>query len=152
MIMQGGCQCGAVRFEADVNDFEAYLCHCRMCQRAVGNVSVALVNLPQAQVKWMMQPARYASSPIAERLFCSHCGTSLGFAFLDSSHCDLPVAAFDNPAPFVPHHNFGIESCLPQWQHTSELPGQRTDEWPSTVNRWQAAGMEPPHWDPSAGS
>ena len=36
--MSGGCACGRVRFAAEVTDIDAYLCHCRMCQRASGNV------------------------------------------------------------------------------------------------------------------
>ena len=31
--MTGGCQCGRVRYVAEVEHEEAYLCHCRMCQR-----------------------------------------------------------------------------------------------------------------------
>ena len=50
--MSGGCACGRVRFEAEVESFDAYLCHCRMCQRASGNVSLAMFNLPQASVRW----------------------------------------------------------------------------------------------------
>ncbi len=40
--MTGGCACGRIRFEAEIDSDEAYLCHCRMCQRASGNVSLAM--------------------------------------------------------------------------------------------------------------
>ncbi len=36
--MTGGCQCGRVRYAAEVDSDDAYLCHCRMCQRATGGV------------------------------------------------------------------------------------------------------------------
>ena len=36
--------CRRVRFEADVANDEAYLCHCRMCQQATGSVSIAFVS------------------------------------------------------------------------------------------------------------
>ena len=45
MTMPGGCACGRIRFTADVSGADAYLCHCRMCQRASGNVSLALVGV-----------------------------------------------------------------------------------------------------------
>ena len=46
----GGCQCGAVRYAARLAGDEAYWCHCRMCQRAVGNVTAALVNPLRSKV------------------------------------------------------------------------------------------------------
>ena len=48
--MQGGCACGKVRFEAEVDNDEAYLCHCRMCQRATGSISIAFKNMPKKDV------------------------------------------------------------------------------------------------------
>ena len=35
--MEGGCACGRIRFTARIENDEAYLCHCRMCQRATGS-------------------------------------------------------------------------------------------------------------------
>jgi hypothetical protein len=37
--MTGGCACGRIRFTTTVEPDEAYLCHCRMCQRATSSVS-----------------------------------------------------------------------------------------------------------------
>ena len=56
------------------------LCHCRMCQRATGGVSIAFKNLAKAEIAWEHEPDWYASSPIAKRPFCRECGTPLGFA------------------------------------------------------------------------
>src|SRR6476469_5325318 len=50
--MTGGCACGRVRFTATIHDDDAYLCHCRMCQRATGSVSIAFKNVKQADVDW----------------------------------------------------------------------------------------------------
>ena len=68
--MTGGCACGRVRFTATIRDDEAYLCHCRMCQRATGSVSIAFKNVKQADVSWDSGPDWYDSSPIARRPFC----------------------------------------------------------------------------------
>ncbi len=35
--LSGGCQCGAVRFACE-SVSGASICHCRMCQKAMGNV------------------------------------------------------------------------------------------------------------------
>jgi hypothetical protein len=81
--MTGGCQCGRVRYTADVEPDQAYLCHCNMCKRATGGVSIAYVNPPKDKVVWHSEPDWYRSSPIAHRPFCSRCGTPLGFDFLE---------------------------------------------------------------------
>ena len=64
-VVEGGCACGRVRFKARIDNAEAYLCHCRMCQRATGSISIAFKNLPQANVEWASGPDWYDSSPIA---------------------------------------------------------------------------------------
>ena len=137
--MTGGCACGKVRFVAVVESDDAYLCHCRMCQRASGNVSLAMMGIRQDRVRWHGEPNWYDSSPIARRPFCASCGTSLGFAFKDSGKMDLTVAAFDDPAHFQPRHHFGAESIHEAWIDTSGLKRIRTEENPNVVKRWVAA-------------
>lgn len=143
--MTGGCQCGRVRYTAQVADDEAYLCHCRMCQRATGGVSIAFKNLQKADIAWQSEPDWYASSPIARRPFCSECGTPLGFAFNESERMDLTVGSFDEPARFVPTGHSGAESLHEAWLDTSDLPRHRSDEeGSSVVARWREAGLEVP--------
>ena len=137
--MTGGCQCGAVRFEAEVASDYAYLCHCRMCQRAAGNVSIACINLSKGSVMWLSEPDWYASSPIARRPFCAKCGTPLGFAYHEDDMMDLHVAAFDDPARFVPKLHFGVESRLEHWRDTKDLPDYRITDNPKTVELWMNA-------------
>ena len=47
--MEGGCQCGRVRYAVELAGDDAYLCHCRMCQKATGGVAAAFVNVPDAR-------------------------------------------------------------------------------------------------------
>ena len=138
--MTGGCQCGRIRYEVGVDNDEAYLCHCRMCQRATGGVSIAFKGVKKAAVRWLSQePDWYESSPIAQRPFCSMCGTPLGFAFPDSENMDLTVGSFDAPGRFKPIHHFGAESIHEAWIDTSGLKRMRTDEHKLLVDKWIAA-------------
>ena len=134
--MTGGCMCGRVRYTANVEDDEAYLCHCRMCQRSTGNVSLAMKNVKKADVRWEGQPDYYESSPIARRGFCSVCGTSLTFDYPDSEKMDLIVGTFDDPSRMVPKHHFGAESMHRAWLNTEGLPEIRTEEHQGLVDRW----------------
>lgn len=137
--MAGGCACGRVRFEADIADDDAYLCHCRMCQRATGSISIAFKNLLQANVRWLSAPDWYASSPIAVRPFCMECGASLGFKYHDSENMDLTVAAFDDPSRFRPTMHFGVEAMHRAWINTEGLPEYRVADNPKAVERWEKA-------------
>lgn len=142
--MTGGCSCGKVRFTARIADDEAYLCHCRMCQRATGSVSIAFKNLPKKDVVWETEPDWYLSSPIARRPYCAACGTSLGFEFPDSEKMDLTVAAFDDPSRFRPVHHFAVETMHRQWLNTEGLREYRLDENQGLVDRWlKAVGRLP---------
>ena len=138
--MKGGCACGKVRFTATIHDDEAYLCHCRMCQRATGSVSIAFKSVKQAEVEWDGEPDWYDSSPIAERSFCAKCGTSLGFRFKEGSDkMDLSVAAFEHPSRFKPQHHFGAESIQRNWLNTEGLPEHKTSDYDVLVEKWVAA-------------
>ena len=78
----GGCLCGDVRFSATLPSKWVAHCHCTLCRRAHGAAFVTWVGMdanrctiddPQQRLHW------YASSPGAERGFCSHCGSMLFF-------------------------------------------------------------------------
>jgi len=141
----GGCQCGRVRYTAEVDPTEAYLCHCRMCQRATGGAAACFVSVARDEVAWEGEPDWYASSPIATRPFCSNCGTPLGFRYnRGSDRMDLTVGSFDDPSDFVPQSHFGAESLHEAWLDTSALPRKRSDEHETLIAKWGAAGLELP--------
>lgn len=139
--MTGGCQCGRVRYRAVVEDVgTAYLCHCRMCQRATGGVFAALLQLPRAAVTWTATPPdRFASSPIAHRGFCAACGTPLTYEGEGSDQMDLTVGSFDEPGRLRPFGHFGVESRHEAWRDVRHLPDKRTDELANITAKWMDA-------------
>ncbi len=142
--VNGGCACGRVRYSARIDNDEAYLCHCRMCQRATGSISIAFKNVPKADLAWESEPDWYLSSPIARRPFCGECGTSLGFEHPDSDMLDITIASLDDPSRFRPKHHFGAERMHRAWIDTSGLPEYRSDEYQPLVKRWiEAVGKVP---------
>jgi hypothetical protein len=143
--MTGGCQCGRVRYTVEADPAEAYLCHCRMCQKATGGVAAAFVGVQRADLRWEGEPDWYESSPIARRPFCSNCGSPLGFAFREGSDkMDLTFGSFDDPSRFVPKHHFGVEGLHEAWIDTSALPRHRADDYDVLVAKWKDAGVEMP--------
>lgn len=80
-VYQGGCLCGAIRFEAEGPAEKPHTCSCKMCQRHSGALTTAWVEFPKERVRWTGkggQPALYRSSEITWRAFCFKCGSTLG--------------------------------------------------------------------------
>jgi hypothetical protein len=112
-VMSGGCQCGAVRY-ALYELPESTVCHCRMCQKAVGGPFAALSKVPLGQFAWTRgMPGKFQSSSAAERHFCTGCGTPLTFHYLDGDAIEVTTGSLDLPAQVPVTRNFGVEARLP---------------------------------------
>ena len=135
----GGCLCGRVRYEATPDHRDGYYCHCRMCQLAFGNTRAAYLNLRKDQVRWLQQPAYFASSKIARRGFCPDCGTPLSFEFHASDSMDLAIGTLDDPSAFRPTEHWSIESRIARWHTDDGLPGHRLDANERINQRWREA-------------
>jgi len=143
ITVSGGCACGAVRYAARI-DPAGYWCHCRMCQRASGNVAIAFVNARKADVTWTAgAPVQWQSSGIARRGHCGSCGTPLTFDYPDSNKMDLTVGSLDDPAQVALTSHFGTESQVAGWIPEDHLPAQRSDDYAPLQARWAAAGGTP---------
>lgn len=142
--LSGGCQCGRVRYRIAGDEAAAYLCHCRMCQKATGGFAAALVQVPDGALVWESEPDWYASSPIARRPFCSACGSPLGFSYSDGTGQDVTLGSLDDPSQFHPEGHYGSESLHAAWIDLADLPQMRSDQSESVAARWRACGLEVP--------
>lgn len=126
MEVSGGCQCGAVRYRATQVIDSTHICHCRMCQKTVGNLFAALVAVPNDSLQWSRGAASvFRSSNEADRGFCARCGTPLFYRGTGSACTNLTIGSLDQPARHKPRHQEGIESRLPWFSELSELQDQR---------------------------
>lgn len=140
LVLAGGCQCGAVRYTVKAASNEAYFCHCRMCQRAFGNIFATLFNVARADVTWeTREPDYFASSKIARRGFCKECGTPLTFAYNDSKRMDLAVGSLDDPGVMKPVMHVGADARVASFAHTEGLPEKRVEEFEHIVAKWKSA-------------
>lgn len=152
-LTTGGCQCGAVRY-ALTEPPVSTVCHCRMCQKAVGGLFAALSKVKLSHFAWTRgEPASFRSSSAAERNFCAACGTPLTFRFLDGDAIEVTTGSLDTPVLAPPTKNFGTEARLP-WID-SLLPGRLPDT-PTTENgsatRVIVSRQHPDHDTPSGWS
>jgi len=129
-VLTGGCQCGAVRYALYAAP-KADICHCRMCQKAVGNLFLAAAGVALDDFAWTRgAPATYQSSSVAARDFCRTCGTPLTFRYLEKDEINVTIGSLDDPAAARPTAQFGIESRVPWWHDLLDLPGSTTEQDP----------------------
>ncbi len=111
-VLSGGCQCGAVRYALRAMPEKAGICHCRMCQKAVGGPFMAWAGVQQSDVTWTRgAPSVFRSSTAAERGFCARCGTPLTFRYLRRPELiDVTIGSLDQPERVTPQAVMGTES------------------------------------------
>ena len=135
----GGCQCGAVRYRASALTDNAHICHCRMCQKAVGNFFAALVGAPKEAVEWTRgRPSVFLSSGHVERGFCSACGTPLFYNDVDGPRITLTIGSLDHPERLKPKSQDGIEGRMPWFSELPAVPDQGETEAGDSA-AWAAA-------------
>jgi hypothetical protein len=129
-VRTGGCQCGAVRYEASGEPLVVALCHCSMCRRAGAAPAIAWAMYRREQVRMRgAAPATYASSAEALRSFCDRCGTQISFtADFIPGLIDVTVGSFDRPEELPPSLHYWDSKRLPWVRFADELP--RFPEFP----------------------
>ncbi len=112
-VMTGGCQCGAVRYALYAMP-ESSVCHCRMCQKAVGGLFAALSKVKLADFAWTKgAPGAFRSSSAAERHFCSACGTPLTFHYIDGEAIEVTMGSLDEPVRVPIVRNYCVDTRMP---------------------------------------
>ncbi len=112
---KGGCQCGAVRFEASGAPKFVGNCHCAACRRATGAVYSTWVGFAERQIDWGGNPPNfYASSPGVKRGFCGACGTPLTYAGEKwPGEMHILIGVFDHPENYAPMGEAFTNEALP---------------------------------------
>ena len=125
-VVQGGCLCGAVRFDIRPPTQVSAHCHCSMCRRAHGAAFVTWVRLPKEQLTIVAAEdklLRYRSSPPATRSFCAVCGSSLFFESEDSPETvDVAFANIDGPIDRNPQLHVFFDDRVDWIQVGDDLP------------------------------
>ena len=80
MKVDGGCHCGAIRYEAVVDAAKAMICHCSDCQTLSGSAFRTVV--PALEFRLLSgQPKVYVKTAESgnqrQQAFCAECGTPI---------------------------------------------------------------------------
>ncbi|RCU50091.1 GFA family protein [Corallincola holothuriorum] len=110
--LQGGCLCGAIRYQTSAMPFAADHCHCRQCQKHTGAVVASWMDFKTEQVSWTKGTVNeYPSSEYVRRGFCPDCGSTL--TYRDTRHPDyttMTIATLDKPSQVQPTYHIHTDS------------------------------------------
>jgi hypothetical protein len=119
---EGGCLCGEVRYRADGEPVNERVCHCRLCQKAIGAAFNARLLFRVEQVSLDGPIGTVKSSPALERGFCRHCGTTVFSRRGAAGVIGLTSGSLDDPTLFRPTMHIYTGSRQPWVKLDDGLP------------------------------
>jgi hypothetical protein len=91
---------------------------------------MAFASVRRKDLRWTRgRPSTFVSSNIAERHFCSACGTPLTWLRAESGSIAVTIGSLDAPEAVCPVEQFGIESELSWTSELRALPAKCTEDW-----------------------
>ncbi|HEY0625197.1 MAG TPA: GFA family protein [Allosphingosinicella sp.] len=125
-MIEGGCACGAVRYQLRSAPYDAGWCHCRTCQLNSGAPAMVFASVPVddfAFTEGEEKVKRFKSSGFAHRLFCGECGTPI---LMRVDHqpetVDFSVATLDDPDAAAPGFHIFHSSRIGWFETADDLP------------------------------
>jgi len=120
-VTQGGCLCGAIRYQANGQPSSSMVCHCRTCRQAAGSPLVAWLTFPAESFSFVRgQPTEFRSSAPVTRTFCSSCGTPLTYIHTERpGEIDVTTSTLDDPEVFPPSYHAWVSHTL-SWLHVND--------------------------------
>lgn len=127
MTIEGGCNCGKIRYRADSAPLVVAQCHCRNCRRQSGSAFSVNLLFKGSAISHHGELTVYEdrdtfSGNAVLRKFCGTCGSPVFSETTDGKGLLIVKAGtLDDPDPYVPTVAVWTDSALawvaPQGQH-----------------------------------
>jgi hypothetical protein len=121
-VYEGGCLCGTVRYRAEAVPINSRVCHCRLCQKAIGAAFNARVLFSIGDVILDGPAATVNSSADLERGYCPLCGTTIFSRRQNAGIIGLTCGSLDEPSLFEPEMHIFTASKQPWVSLDDGLP------------------------------
>jgi hypothetical protein len=125
MKLEGGCQCGDVRYRVEGEPLHAAFCHCTDCRKSAGAPVVAWGAFNHAEFEVLQGDAAvFNSSGTAMRHFCPRCGTGLWYTNAEylPGIVDIQIATLDDPEALPPGAHIQVAERVSWMKDTSQVP------------------------------
>lgn len=133
MKVDGGCHCGGIRYEAEVDPAKVVICHCTDCQTMTGSAFRTVVQTVPGTFRLLSgTPTVYvktaASGNARELTFCPVCGTPLYSAppGVNGAALALRVGTIRQRDQLVPRQQYWSRSSLGWLAGLASIPRLET--------------------------
>jgi|SRR4051812_29626211 len=133
MKVEGGCHCGAIRYEATVDEQRVHVCNCTDCQRLSGSAFRVSVYCERTDFRLLQgTPAEYSRTAQSGRIrlqgFCADCGSDLYSVGTDPHGAmALRIGCIDQRRALVPALQTWRGSALAWAQDLQRIPFKADD-------------------------
>ena len=124
MTIQGGCLCGAVRYDVSGPLGATGHCHCSMCRRAHGAAFGTYTLVDPKDFRWISGEdlvSVYQSDARGGRGFCTRCGSTLA-AVEHGKVTSITPGTLDGDPEIVPQLHAHVSSKASWFEITDDLP------------------------------
>ena len=106
-VIEGGCQCGAVRYELSSRPLTLYCCHCTECQQQSASAFGMSLRVNNSDISFTGQTDCYVrdkGKPTeVQCLFCPECGTRLAHRRNErAASASIKFSSLDDRTKFQP--------------------------------------------------
>jgi hypothetical protein len=127
MQVDGGCHCGKITYEADIDPDKAGLCHCTDCQTLTSSAFSLFVPVPKEKFRLRGEPRVYVKTAESgnrrAQAFCPECGTRIyASAEKDPLVFNLRLGTVRQRAALSPRVQIWCGSALPWVNGLSSIP------------------------------
>lgn len=127
MRVDGGCHCGKITYEADIDPDKAGLCHCTDCQTLTSSAFSLFVPVAKENFRLRGEPRVYVKTAESgnrrAQAFCPECGTRIyASAEKDPLVFNLRLGTVRQRAALSPRAQIWCRSALPWVNALSSVP------------------------------
>lgn len=122
-LIQGGCYCGAVRYEIQGPIRGVVNCHCTRCTRLNGHFGghskapKEKITITQSEgLKW------FKISDVARRAFCRECGSGLFWDHIEQDAFGIVAGSLDAPTGLTTIGHIFVSDKADFYEITDDLP------------------------------
>jgi hypothetical protein len=131
-MIEGGCECGSVRYEVDGAITDLSHCHCAQCRRLHGAAFASFGGIVRDKFRYLSGASdveSYASSETSDRKFCRKCGSNILVDFKPEPEVlYLTMGTVDGQPDCPPGYHQFVGSKAPWYEIHDEMP--QHDAWP----------------------